>query len=155
VEERNFTFDMQGIGQYLKGFFPDAIPFNNQAAPIPKDKSEADGIKYLYKDLKSQCAWIFYKAIKEQTISIAPYLLDRKYSGDGFKNWTLRKILQQERKSLRRDETGDDKGFRLLPKKIAKKYVGHSPDFWESWFFIVIFWISKKKSKKIKGLWMI
>lgn len=155
VTEYNFTYDMQGIGQYLKGFFPDAVPFNNQAAPIPQNKAEAKGIKYLYKDLKSQCAWIFYRAIKERTISIAPYLLERKYSGDGFKNWTLQKILQKERKSLRRDEKGDDRGFSLLKKMIAKKYVGHSPDFWESWMFIVIFWISKKKSKNVKGLWMI
>lgn len=157
VEQRNFTYDMQGIGQYLKGFFPEAVPFNNQAAPIAQDKKEADGIKYLYKDLKSQCAWLFYRAIKELTISIDPQLLERKYSGDGFKDVTLRKILQKERKSLRRDETGDDRGFRLLKKSVAKKYVGHSPDFWESWFFVVIFWISKKKhgSKKIKGLWMI
>jgi hypothetical protein len=63
--------------------------------------------------------------------------------------------LQKERKSLRRDEKGDDRGFSLLKKMIAKKYVGHSPDFWESWMFIVIFWISKKKSKNVKGLWMI
>lgn len=155
VEECNFTYDMQGIGQYFKGFFPDAVPFNNQAAPIALDRKEEEGIKYLYKDLKSQCAFMFYTEIKERGISIEPALLDRKFSGNGFKNVPLRQILMKERKSLRRDETGSDRGFKLLPKKLAKRYVGHSPDFWESWFYIEIFRLTKKKHKKVKGLWMI
>lgn len=155
VEECNFTYDMQGIGQYFKGFFPNAVPFNNQAAPIALDRKEEEGIRYLYKDLKSQCAFMFYTEIKERGISIEPALLDRKFSGNGFKNVPLRQILMKERKSLRRDDTGSDKGFKLLPKKLAKRYVGHSPDFWESWFYIEIFRLTKKKHKKVKGLWMI
>lgn len=70
VEECNFTYDMQGIGQYFKGFFKDAVPFNNQAAPVAMNHQEEEGIKYLYKDLKSQCAFLFYKMIKEKQISI-------------------------------------------------------------------------------------
>lgn len=155
VEECNFTYDMQGIGQYFKGFFKDAVPFNNQAAPIPQNHQEEVGIKYLYKDLKSQCAWLFYKMIKEKQISIDSALLERKYSGNGFDKVPLRQILQKERKMLRRDENSDDRGFKLLPKKIAKKYVGHSPDFFESWFYVMIFSLTKKKHKKVKGLWMI
>lgn len=154
VEERNFTYDLQGIGQYLKGFFPDAVPFNNQATPVAKDRSEEEGIKFLYKDLKSQCAWLFYKMIKDRLISIDPGLLERKYSGNGFEKLPLRQILMKERKMLRRDENGDDKGFKLLPKKLAKKYVGHSPDFFESWFYVVIFSLKKNEHKKIRGLWM-
>ena len=155
VEECNFTYDMQGIGQYFKGFFKDAVPFNNQAAPIAQSHQEEEGIKYLYKDLKSQCAFLFYKMIKEKQISIDSALLERKYSGNGFDKVPLRQILQKERKMLRRDENSDDRGFKLLPKKIAKKYVGHSPDFFESWFYVMIFSLTKKKNKKVKGLWML
>ena len=155
VEECNFTYDLQGIGQYLKGYFPDAVPFNNQAAPVALDRKEEEGIKYLYKDLKSQCAFMLYKDIKEKIISIESSLLDRKFSGNGFKNLPLRQILMKERKSLRRDELGNDRGFKLLPKKMAKKIVGHSPDFWESLCYIEIFRLTKKKHKKIKGLWMV
>lgn len=156
VEECNFTYDMQGIGQYFKGFFKDAVPFNNQAAPIASSKSEEEGIKYIYKDLKSQCAWIFYKAIKELNISISPSLLERKYSGNGYKDWTLERILQKERKAIRRDENSDDRGFRILTKKIAKKYVGHSPDFIESLYYVFLLSrLQKKKHGKINGLWML
>ena len=155
VEECNFTYDMQGIGQYFKGFFKDAVPFNNQAAPIAQSHQEEEGIKYLYKDLKSQCAFLFYKMIKEKQISIDSSLLERKYSGNGFDKVPLRQILQKERKMLRRDENSDDRGFKLLSKKVAKKYVGHSPDFFESWFYVMIFSLTKKKHKKVKGLWML
>lgn len=155
VEECNFTYDLQGIGQYFKGFFKDAVPFNNQAAPIAQNHQEEEGIKYLYKDLKSQCAWLFYKMIKDKQISIDSSLLEKKYSGNGFDKVPLRQILQKERKMLRRDEDGDDKGFKLMPKKKAKKYVGHSPDFFESWFYVMIFSLTKKKHKKVKGLWRI
>ena len=155
VEECNFTYDLQGIGQYLKGFFPEAVPFNNQAAPLAPTRREEDGIKSLYKDLKSQCAWIFYRMIKGRQISIDSSLLERKYSGHGFEKMPLRQILMKERKMIRRDESGDDKGFKLPTKKVIKKYVGHSPDFFESWIYVVIFSLKKKKHKKIKGLWMI
>lgn len=155
VEECNFTYDLQGIGQYLKGFMPEAVPFNNQAAPMAKNKKEQEGVKYLYKNLKSQCAWLFYRLVKDKGLSIDRGLLDRKFSGDGFKNWTLRQILQKERKMLRRDENGDDKGFNLLAKTKAKKYVGHSPDFFESLIYMMIFSLIKTKNKNIKGLWRI
>lgn len=155
VEERNFTYDMQGIGQYFKGFFPDAIPFNNQAAPIAANHREEDGIKYLYKDLKSQCAFLFYEAIKAKAISISPDLLDQKFSGNGFEKLPLRQILQKERKMLRRDDTAADRGFKLAPKKISKRYVGHSPDFFESWLYIMIFSLKYKRHNKVKGLWRI
>lgn len=61
----------------------------------------------------------------------------------------------KERKSLRRNEDSSDKGFQLLSKKLAKKYVGHSPDFWESWLYIMIFSLNKPRKNKVKGLWMI
>ena len=155
VQECNFTYDMQGIGQYFRGFFKDAVPFNNQAAPIANNHQEEEGIKYLYKDLKSQCAFLFYKMIKERRISIDSALLERKYSGNGFDKVPLRQVLQKERKMLRRDDNSDDRGFKLLPKKLAKKYVGHSPDFFESWFYVMIFSLTKKRNKKVKGLWML
>lgn len=155
VAEANFTYDMQGIGQYFKGFFPDAVPFNNQAAPMATSRSEEAGVRSLYKDLKSQCAWLFYKRIKDRAISIDPDLLERKYSGNGFEKWTLRQVLMRERKMLRRDDDSSDSAFRLIKKKVAKKYVGHSPDFFESWFYIMIFSLIRKKNKNIKGLWML
>lgn len=155
VKEENFTYDMQGIGQSFQGFFRNATPFNNQGTPIAKDWSEEKGIRFLYKDLKSQCAWLFAQDIKNGEISIEDYLLEQKYSGDGFSNTPLRLILQKERKCIRQDEESSDTSFRLIKKKVMKRYVGHSPDFFESLLYRKIFDLTKSKHKKPRNLWMI
>jgi len=67
----------------------------------------------------------------------------------------LAQILQKERKAIRRHQDSTDKGFRVIPKKIAKKYVGHSPDFIESLYYHEIFDLYKKRHNKPKGLWLI
>ena len=154
VLEEDMTYDLNGVGQYFKGYFPDAQPFNNMAAPIAQDRNDAKGIKYLYANLKSQCAYLFYKKIMDKEISIEPRLLEQKYSGNGFENRPLRDILQKERKCFRRSRDSEDKGFALIKKSEMKKIVGHSPDFWESLFYIMVFAVVKNKHKKPKGLWM-
>lgn len=154
VLEENMAYDLNGIGQYFKGYFPNACPFNNMAAPIAQSVSDQRGIRYLYANLKSQCAYLFYRLTLNKEWSINQDLLKRKYSGNGFERVALRDILQKERKCFRRSEASDDKGFALIKKTEMKKIVGHSPDFWESLLYIMIFTIIKKRKKKPKGLWM-
>lgn len=153
VLEENMVYDLNGIGQYFKGYFPTAMPFNNMGAPIAQSSKDEKGIKYLYANLKSQCAYIFYKMILDLEISFDERILERKYSGDGFEKVALRDVLQKERKCFRRSDASEDKGFALIKKTEMKKIVGHSPDFWESLFYVMIFKV-KKQTKKAKGLWM-
>lgn len=154
VHETNFCYDKQGIGQYIKGFFPDALPFVNQAAPVANDADEQKGIKYMYKDLKSQCAWLFKETIRDKAMSFEKSLLNLKVSGNGYKSVPLRQILQKERKSLRRDSEDTDRGFRLMPKKNAIKIVGHSPDFWEALLFREYFEL-EKPYKQPENFWLV
>ena len=105
----------------------------------------------MYKDLKSQAAYILAQRILAKEISINPNLLDRKYSGSGYKNVKLRDILMHERKVLRQDKDDTDRGFSLPKKKVMKALIGHSPDFIEAILMAMIFLI-KKKDKKIKGI---
>ena len=147
VPETNFTYDLNGLGQWFKGdggYFPRAVPFCNTGAVDPK-------LKYVYKDLKSQAAYILAQRILAKEISINPNLLDRKYSGSGYKNVKLRDILMHERKVLRQDKDDTDRGFSLPKKKVMKALIGHSPDFIEAILMAMIFLI-KKKDKKIKGI---
>lgn len=155
VAEQNFTYDLNGIGQTFRGFFPNAVPFNNMAAPIPASKAEYDSVRYMYANLKSQCAFLFASLVKKRGISIDANLLNLKYSGDGFEKMPLRQILQRERKCIRRNDEKADNSFSLISKKTMKKYVGHSPDFFEGLVYRMIFDIEKKKHKKPKNLWMI
>ena len=144
VLEENFTYDLNGLGQYFKGYFPVAKPFNNLAACKDKDKP-------MYANIKSQCAYLLWRAILAKEISINPRLLERKFSGKGFKNLPLRTILMKERKCIRKKADSEDKGFTLISKDVMKKYVGHSPDYFESLLMKFIFHI-KPPRQKPRGL---
>ena len=138
VTENHFTYDLNGLGQMFKGFFPHAIPFNNIEAVKPKYKN-------IYDNIKSQCAYTFAEDILERSISFNKSILSRKFSGKHFKNRTLGDILMIERKCIRQDTDKQDKGWCLIKKAQMKTLVGHSPDFFESLFMRKIFDIKHPK----------
>lgn len=155
VEEENFAYDYQGIGQILEGHFPDAVKFINQAAPIAEDKKQEDGIKKLYKDLKSQCAVMLYKQFHNQELSIDPHLLDLTFDGHGYGKTKLREILMRERKCIRRTKDSQGKAFQIISKGDMKKIIGHSPDFFESLLFRQIFRLRRRRHRKARNTWCI
>lgn len=144
VMEEDFTYDLSGIGQSFKGFFPRAVPFNNRESVDEKYKGQYDNIK-------SQCAYLFYQALNNLNISINPDLLSLKFSGRSYKDLSLRDILMNERKAIKKDINNTDKGFCIIKKLDMKKIVGHSPDFIEALVMKFIFNI-KHKHKHITGL---
>lgn len=135
VLEENLIYDLQGIGQVIRGFFKKAIPFSNQEAVDAKYKG-------MYDTKKSQCAFMFADKIIQGEISFEPSLLERVFkvktsaSAKSFVSMTLREILMQERKIIRQDEKKIDKGKCLISKDHMKKseVLGRSPDFIESLF---------------------
>lgn len=133
VLEENFAYDLNGMGQVLKGAFPRAVPFNNQEAVSVKDK-------HLYDNKKSQCAYKFAERTQQAGWSIEPTLLQRKYK-IGKETKTLYAILQLERKCVKQDMSKADKGWCLIHKEQMKNkaVVGHSPDFFEALFMREIF----------------
>lgn len=147
VLEEDFTYDLNGVGQTFKGFFPSAIPFNNREAVSAEFKGMFDTIK-------SRCAYLFYHAINDGDISINPDILNMKFSGKDFKNMPLRDILMNERKAIKQDINNTDKGFCIIKKPDMKKIVGHSPDFIEAMLMIFIFIIKTKKHKLIGLEWL-
>ncbi len=154
VLEQNLAYDLNGMGQVLKGAFPKAVPFNNQEAVAEKDKG-------LYDNKKSQCAYKFAEHTQQGDWSIEPTLLKRKYK-IGKETKTLYDILQLERKCVKQDMSKEDKGWCLIHKEQMKNkaVVGHSPDFFEALFMREIFdikhtqaviptWLKKKNSRGI------
>lgn len=144
VPETNFTYDLNGLGQLFKGFFPNAVPFINNAAVEER-------FKYVYANQKSQAAYMFARKIVDGELSINPSLLDQRYSGNGYENLPLRLILTNERRVIRADKDNTDRGFALPKKAVMKRLIGHSPDFIEAMLMAMIFLIKKKK-RTIKGL---
>ena len=144
VREENFTYDLNGCGQTFKGFFPRAVPFNNEG-------SVEDKFKYIYNRLKDQAAYTFAQSFINGEYSINPNILERKFDGIGYSKMTLRDILMRERRAIRQDDTFQ-KAWKLIGKKQMKKLVGHSPDFWESMIYSRIFTLRKKTFTRPKGL---
>lgn len=144
VPQQNFTYDLSGLGQLFKGHFPNAVPFTNQGNIDPSEK-------YVYNDFKSKAAFLFCQAVKNGEFSIEPYLLEQKFSGNGYSGRTLREVLINEKNALRRDDSRTDHGFTLPKKAVMKKLVGHSPDFIEAMLMVMIFDIKKKKIRKGLG----
>jgi len=156
VQEENFTYDYQGIGQLIEGFFPNALGFVNQGAPIATSKAEEEGIKKLYKDLKSQCTVMLYKKFRDCELSIDTHLLDMSFDGHGYGKMPLRDILMRERKCIRRTKDSEGRAFQIIPKSDMKKIIGHSPDFFESFIFRMVFSLKRAKThKKARGTWCI
>ncbi len=140
VLEENFAYDLNGMGQVLKGAFPKATPFNNQEAVDPKDK-------HLYDNKKSQCAYKFAERTQQAEWSIETTLLKRKYI-IGKDTRTLYDILQLERKCVKQDMSKEDRGWCLIHKEQMKNkaVVGHSPDFFEALFMREIFEIKHRQA---------
>ena len=145
VLEEDFTYDLSGIGQSFKGFFPNAQPFNNR-------ESVEDRYKGQYDNIKSQCAYLFYHKLNNGEISINPDILTQKFSGKGYSNVPLRDVLMNERKAIKKDINQTDKGFCIIKKMDMKRAVGHSPDFIEAMLMRFIFDIKQQKTRKIIGL---
>ena len=140
VLEENIVYDLQGVGQYLKGFYKKAVAFNNQQAVDDKFKG-------MYDNIKSQCAFTFADKLRQGEISFEPSLLKRRFSGKNFSNLELDKILLQERKILRADESKADKGRCLIRKEQMKSasILGRSPDFMESLLMRMVFEIKSRQ----------
>lgn len=140
VLEENIVYDLQGVGQYLKGFLTKARPFNNQEAVDKKYKG-------MYDNKKSQCAFMFADKLIQGEISFEPSLLKRRFSGKNFANLELEKILLQERKILKADMSKSDRGKCLISKEQmkSKSLLGRSPDFMESLLMREIFEIKKSE----------
>lgn len=140
VSENHFLYDLNGLGQTFKGFFKNAIPFNNIEAVQPKYRN-------VYDNVKSQCAYMFAQKIQQAEISFEPTLLERKFSGKGYDGKPLKDILQMERKCIRQDINKLDKGWCLIKKDQMKRLVKHSPDFFEALMMIMYFEINLRAVK--------
>ena len=81
--------------------------------------------------------------------------LEMTFDGHGDGKTNLRDILMKERKCIRRTQDSIGKAFKLIPKEDMKKIIGHSPDFFESLLFRMVFTLVKKKHRKAKNTWCI
>ena len=128
VHKENFTYDANGLGNWIKNNsrFSRSFPFLNNSAPSDTR---------MWNNLKSESADNFVHAIQRDEFSIAPELLSRKFSDSKGHQFTLADRLMSERLALRKK---DDKArWELIDKHQMKREIGHSPDFIEGLFMVM------------------
>lgn len=126
VPERRFTYDSNGLGLWLKGYFKEALPFNNKARATDP---------LLYGNRKTECAYICAKKFREGKYTIDSTLAGKMFKDKSGNRFTLRDRLLGEHKAMRffSDENGVT---HIIRKDEMKRIVGHSPDFMEGFFMI-------------------
>ena len=142
IPMRNFAFDSDGVGNYLKEPCKvgkgGAYAFNNNSA------SSDPAIWY---NQKAECAEKFSIRVKEGGFSIDRELLEKIIDGQ-----SLREHLNEQRSVIRRKETTNGK-YQLINKPEMKKLMGgkRSPDIIEMIIMHEHFCINKPKGD-FKGL---
>ncbi|TNE74990.1 hypothetical protein EP331_00430 [bacterium] len=126
VPERNISYDNDGVGRYIKGFFPNAIAFLNGGVPVKREN---------YANLKTQCYYKSGKRVKENGIYILPEVAEKQYS----KGVTIKQRLLQERKAIKK--IADRDGKLQINKKEEQKVLnnGESPDLTDALMMREIF----------------
>ena len=135
VLEQNFVYDVQGMGQIFTGeeAFPNAVKFNNQEAVDSEHR-------FLYDNIKSQCAYQFAQHTQQGLWSIERSLLNRTLMKKKTQ-MSFRNIMMLERKAIRQDMSRQDKGWCIIRKDQMKhaSVVGSSPDVIETLIMFEIF----------------
>jgi len=146
VRYENFTYDSNGLGLWLKDMFKGAQPFNN--------KSKASNSNW--KNLKSECADMFVRDIRERNFSIDEQILKRTFTDKKKNKFVVEDRLMEERRSLQRKENNGE-CFEIISKQQMKTEVGHSPDFIEALMMVELLMREKTRKKKVRkgfDMWM-
>ena len=139
VRYENFTYDSNGLGLWLKDMFKGAQPFNN--------KSKASDSNW--KNLKSECADMFVRDIRERKFSIDEQILKRTFTDKKKNKFVVEDRLMEERSALQRKENNGE-CFEIISKQQMKAEVGHSPDFIEALMMVELLMREKIRKKKVR-----
>ena len=142
---RNFAFDSDGIGNYLREPLKvgkgGAYAFNNNSASTDPR---------IWYNQKAECGEKFAQRVREGKFAIEPDLADKIIDGK-----PLRESLAEQRRVIRRKQANQSK-FQMLPKNEMKILLGgkRSPDLMEMIIMHEHFNIIQRQKKKqqIRGL---
>jgi len=135
IRESNICFDADGIGGFVKGFFPNAISFHNGGSPI-----SIEGDKQDYENLRTQCDYYFAKKVNNREI----YIVDTEHKVQTIKEcYAVRKI------------PNDGMRIKMSPKaEIKKRLNGKSPDYFDSLMMRSIFDLNPQTEIDYSGFFL-
>ncbi len=112
----NIVFDNDGVGQFVDGFIPNAVEFNNGGRPKNGEN---------YQNLKSQCYLKSGDAVSNGEYYVLPEIAQMKYD----ESRTLQEQILHERKAIKRGKPDNDGKLCVIPKNEMKVFLDNkSPD---------------------------
>lgn len=153
VENRNITFDNDGVGQFVDGFIPGAVEFNNGAKPLPSPENPAkdkkgNPIPENYQNLKTQMYYHSGGKVDRGEMKISERVANMMYDD----KMTVRQRFMQERKAIKRDKVDSDGKLRIIPKEQMKVILNNdSPDLMDMFMMRSLFDYKKRVKQSLKG----
>jgi len=120
IPESNIVYDADGIGNYLRGFFPGAVGLNNNHRPTTPE----------YQNLKSELYFLLADFVNKNKIYIKQNLSSE-----------LKQRIIDECQMIKRDSDVGEK-LAIIPKSKVKELLGHSPDITDALAYRFIFWLT-------------
>lgn len=132
VMENFITYDDDGIGSFIGGFYRNSIQFNNGRKPHGNEN---------YNNLKSQCFYNSGYNVSQGKYYILPEVANKMYD----KKRTIKQQLMHERKSIKKDKVDHDGKKRIIDKSQMKTFLqGRSPDLIEAFMMREVFELKTK-----------
>lgn len=130
-QNKNITYDADGVGGFIDGFIVGSIPFNNGASPFPNPdlpdnatKAEKEK-KENYQNLKTQCYYRSGDKVNKGLYKISEEVANTMYDD----KTTFKQRFMFERKAIKRKKADMDGKLQIIGKDEMKtKLNGQSPD---------------------------
>jgi hypothetical protein len=134
VQNHNILYDNDGVGGFVDGFIPGAIPFMNGGTPFPDpNATSVEGMRKPenYANLKAQCVYRSGDSVNKGEYKVSEKVSNTMYDD----KMTVRQRMIWERKAFKRDKTDADGKLCVIKKEDMKvKLGGESPDVMDMFF---------------------
>lgn len=129
IQNRHICYDNDGVGGFVEGFIPGAIPFHNGGRPFPNPDLQSNDPMVneaeKYENLKTQCYYRSGKKVSKGEYKISEKVANMMYD----EKMTVRQRFMFERKAIKKDKLDQDGKLCIIRKGAMKaKLNGQSPD---------------------------
>ena len=132
VPNKRILFDADGVGGYLDGFIPGAIPFHGGGKVLEVyDEAIDKNIKENYQNLKTQLVYRSGQKVNKDKYRVSEKVAEMRYDD----KMSVKERMIFERKAFKRDKVGKEGKLKITPKDEMKTVLqGDSPDILDTFF---------------------
>lgn len=127
VQNKNICYDNDGVGGFVEGYIPGAIPFHNGGKAMPDPESINSNKKQpeSYEHIKAQCYYRSGRSVSKGEYKVSESVANSMYDD----KMTIRQRFMYERKAIKKDKLDQDGKLCIIKKgEMKTKLNGDSPD---------------------------